>query len=449
MKFLPEKKMRNMIEYGNYIDNRGVLGIVRRACNYVDARLVDHGFRVACIVSRILARLGGYTEKEMRDICILALYHDIGAYKTEEISRMLEFETRNMQEHSIYGYLFIKYFTPLQEVAPGVLFHHTTWSRLQELPGVSPENKRLAQIMYIADRADVCLEEEGCSYQEFARRLLAGRGVRYSPEIADIVLAEDFLELSSEREAWEAELWEKIWKVPFTKEEIRKYLDMVIYTIDFRSRHTVTHTMTTTSISYELAKRMELKGRALSDIYFGSLLHDLGKIGIPVEILEFPGKLSPQAMRIMRAHVELTGLILGPDVEEKIRKIAMRHHEKLDGSGYPLGLTAMDLSLEERIVAVADIVSALAGTRSYKEAFSRERIVGIIGKMKEDGLIDGSIVDVMTDNFDDIMGKTGVRCQPIMDMYQDIQREYQELAGYMEGDWNGRHHKRATAANDA
>ena len=92
-----------MIEYGNYIDNRGVLGIVRRACNYVDARLVDHGFRVACIVSRILARLGGYTEKEMRDICILALYHDIGAYKTEEISRMLEFETRNMQEHSIYG----------------------------------------------------------------------------------------------------------------------------------------------------------------------------------------------------------------------------------------------------------------------------------------------------------------------------------------------------------
>ena len=150
--------------------------------------------------------------------------------------------------------------------------------------------------MYIADRADVCLEEEGCSYQEFARRLLAGRGVRYSPEIADIVLAEDFLELSSEREAWEAELWEKIWKVPFTKEEIRKYLDMVIYTIDFRSRHTVTHTMTTTSISYELAKRMGLKGRALSDIYFGSLLHDLRKIGIPVESLEFPGKLSPQAM---------------------------------------------------------------------------------------------------------------------------------------------------------
>lgn len=425
-----------MIEYGEYIDNKGVLGIVRRACNFVDARLVDHGFRVACVTARILDRLGGYSEKEMRDICILAIYHDIGAYKTEEISHMLEFETRNMQEHSIYGYLFIKYFTPLQELAPGILFHHTTWSRLQELSGVSPENKKLAQIIYIADRADVCLAEEGCSYQEFADRLLAGRGVSYCPEITDIVLAEDFLDLSSKREDWEAEFWDKIWKVPFTKEEIKKYLDMVIYTIDFRSRHTVTHTMTTTSISYELAKRMGLEGRALSDVYFGALLHDLGKIGVPVEILEFPGRLSPQAMRIMRTHVGLTGRILGPDVEEKIRKIAMRHHEKLDGSGYPLGLAAKDLSTEERIVAVADIVSALAGTRSYKEAYSKERIIGIIGKMKEDGLIDGDIVDIITDNFDDIMGKTRERCQPIMELYQRIQKEYLELENYLGKDFS-------------
>lgn len=241
----------------------------------------------------------------------------------------------------------------------------------------------------------------------------------------------------------------KIWKVPFTKEEIRKYLDMVIYTIDFRSRHTVTHTMTTTSISYELAKRMGLKGRALSDIYFGSLLHDLGKIGIPVEILEFPGKLSPQAMRIMRTHVELTGLILGPDVEEKIRKIAMRHHEKLDGLRLSPGPDGHG----------SQPGGKNCGCRRYRQCACRDKKLqgglfqgaycGNIGKMKEDGLIDGSIVDVMTDNFDDIMGKTGVRCQPIMDMYQDIQREYQELAGYMEGDWNGRHHNRATAANDA
>ena len=83
----------------------------------------------------------------------------------------------------------------------------------------------------------------------------------------------------------------------------------------------------------------------------------------------------------------------------------------------------MDLSLEERIVAVADIVSALAGTRSYKEAFSRERIVGIIGKMKEDGLIDGSIVDVMTDNFDDIMGKNR----------SALSADYGYVSGYPEG----------------
>ena len=208
-------------------------------------------------------------------------------------------------------------------------------------------------------------------------------------------------------------------------------MNMVIYTIDFRSRHTVTHTMTTTSISYELAKRMGVTGQDLSDIYFGALLHDLGKIGIPVEILEFPGKLSPQAMRIMRTHVELTGRILGQDVEEKIRKIALRHHEKLDGSGYPKGIPGAELTMGERIVAVADIVSALAGTRSYKEAFPKERILSIIETMKADGLIDRDAVDKIASDFDEIMEETAGRCQPILDMYHGIQAEYLQIEGYM------------------
>ena len=71
------------------------------------------------------------------------------------------------------------------------------------------------------------------------------------------------------------------------------------------------------------------------------MLHDLGKIGIPSEILEFPGKLSPQAMNVMRTHVDLTEIILGDSVTRKVKDIALRHHEKLDGSGYPRGLKGM------------------------------------------------------------------------------------------------------------
>ncbi len=75
----------------------------------------------------------------------------------------------------------------------------------------------------------------------------------------------------------------------------------------------------------------------------------------------------------MRSHVSITEDILGGTIAPDITKIAVRHHEKLDGSGYPRGLTEKELSMEEQVVAIADIVSALLGTRSYKEAYSKDK----------------------------------------------------------------------------
>ena len=78
-------------------------------------------------------------------------------------------------------------------------------------------------------------------------------------------------------------------------------------------------------------------------------------------------------MNIMRTHVDITERILGGSVDSDVTRIALRHHEKVDGSGYPKGITGKDMTLDEEIVAVSDIASALLGTRSYKEAFSKER----------------------------------------------------------------------------
>ena len=77
-------------------------------------------------------------------------------------------------------------------------------------------------------------------------------------------------------------------------------------------------------------------------------------------------------------------------------------------------MRAQQLSLEERIVALADIVSALAGTRSYKKAFGKERICAIITGMREDGLMDPALVGCMLAHYDEIMEKTRVRCQPVV-----------------------------------
>lgn len=421
-----------MLQYIEKIENKGILGIMRRACNYVDPRLMNHGFRTAYVVSKIVKRMGNYGEKQMRDICILTMMHDIGAYKTEEISRMLQFETENVWEHSNYGYLFIKYFTPLTHLAPAVLFHHMPYVQLKTMEEVSDEILVLSQILNIADRTDVYMEEEEHGWEDFAEELRKGKQTKFAPWLVELVL-KDPIQYPIEQTAMEDEEFKYLLSsLPFTQEEVKEYLKMVICTIDFRSRHTVTHTMTTTSISYEMALCMGMAEEEITNIVRGALLHDLGKIGIPVEILEYPGKLSPQAMNIMRNHVTITEVILGTDVDETTKRIALRHHEKLDGSGYPRKLTGKDLTKGERIVAVADIVSALIGTRSYKEAYPRERVVGIIRKMRDDGLVDRESVDCIEANYGKIIENTLIRCQPILDAYHNIQKEYLELAAFFQ-----------------
>lgn len=102
----------------------------------MDSRLIGHGERVSRIMYRLLKKDGTFSPLEIRNLLILAVLHDIGAYKMEEIDRMLEFETKHVWNHSIYGYLFFDYFTFLSEPAPIVLFHHSPWSVVGQMENI-------------------------------------------------------------------------------------------------------------------------------------------------------------------------------------------------------------------------------------------------------------------------------------------------------------------------
>lgn len=415
------------MQYISSIDTLGILEIIRRSCSYVDKRLINHGYRTAYIVSEMMRTDSVRKPEEIRDICFLALLHDIGAYKTDEISRLLQFDTENVLAHSVYSYLFVKYFSPLKRLADALLFHHSTWKVLSQSGTVSEDTKFLAQLIHVADRIDVSMNVQHKTWKETTELLKNGSGTKFAPEIVKLAASCDFtngISNDSDDQAFFCNLSQ----VPLTSEQITDYLKMLIFTIDFRSRHTVTHTITTTTISSELARRAGMSEDACSQVVCGSMLHDLGKIGIPVEILEYPGKLSPQAMNIMRTHVDITEKIFGDEIDETVKRLALRHHEKLNGSGYPHGLSAADLTLGERIVAIADIISALSGTRSYKAAFSKDKIISIITEMKENGLIDAGITSLMISDYDEIMKETASRCQPILDIYVRIQEDFDRLS---------------------
>lgn len=140
------------------------------------------------------------------------------------------------------------------------------------------------------------------------------------------------------------------------------------------------------------ASAIGIAGSDLQLLTVGGLLHDIGKSQVPLEILDKPGKLEPHEWDVMRKHPEYSREVLLREqgLDPNAIAMAVHHHEKLDGSGYPDGLSGAQISDHVRLMAVADVYSALIDKRSYKEAMSKEAAIDLMGKFK--GHLDMDIV---------------------------------------------------------
>jgi len=146
--------------------------------------------------------------------------------------------------------------------------------------------------------------------------------------------------------------------------------------IEYRDGDTGEHVSRVATISRLIAETMGLSGERCRTIYLASPLHDIGKIAIPDAILGKPGKLTPEELTEMRKHVSIGADILEDGSSDLIRVaqlIALGHHEKWDGTGYPQRLAGYDIPIEARIVAIADVFDALCSERSYKPAWPLDK----------------------------------------------------------------------------
>lgn len=400
-----------------------IIDIVTRSMNYIDSRLVDHGKRVALIMAEML---WDQPAAMVSRLCAAALIHDMGAYRTEELNRIVRFETEEVWEHSVYGYLFMREFTPFRDLAKVVLYHHAERSRLER------EDKQIrfyAQVMCVADRADCFFTFENKADEILMQRLDCPE--KFDPAVvARLKKANERCRLREYTRNVSVDAM--IRRIRMTEEEAVDYLKMAVFTIDFRSRFTVNHTIAVAGIARRLAELKGLDADGAEEVYLGALLHDLGKISTPLEILESSGRLNNAEMRIMREHVVVSEKILDGCVSERIKRIAVRHHERLNGKGYPRGLTAEELTIQERIVAVADVVSALYGARSYKAAFSKEKILKIIGGMH--GELDSELLQIVTDKIEELMSLGDKESEPVLQAYENSSKEYRKLMAMMRGE---------------
>ncbi len=143
--------------------------------------------------------------------------------------------------------------------------------------------------------------------------------------------------------------------------------------IEYRDGGTGDHISRVATVSRLIAQGLGCDPIFVRTVYLAAPLHDVGKVGVPDAILSKPGKLTEEEMTAMREHVAIGARILDDGTSELIRtaaRIAATHHEKWDGSGYPNGLKGLQIPIEGRITAVADVFDALCACRPYKPAWS-------------------------------------------------------------------------------
>lgn len=206
-----------------------------------------------------------------------------------------------------------------------------------------------------------------------------------------------------------AELWEAIARLEKAEQNLRQSREETVQRLsiaaEFRDDETAQHIQRMSRYCALLARKAGEDSETSELIRVASLMHDVGKIGIPDQILLKPAPLTPEERRIMEQHSEIGYRILAGSQSELLRRaaeIAWTHHERVDGSGYPLGIKGDEIPLQGRIAAIADVFDALTSDRVYKKAFPLGRAIEIMreGRGKH---FDAKLLDLFLDSMDEAL----------------------------------------------
>ena len=196
----------------------------------------------------------------------------------------------------------------------------------------------------------------------------------YTPEVRalviemgdDITFALDTMEMHRQRLAAEAGLASEQAKL---RRSLEATVEAIAATLETRDPYTAGHQRRVAELATAIAREMGLDASRVEGIHFGALIHDLGKIQVPAEILAKPTRLSKVEFELIKTHPQAGyEIVKGIDFPWPVADMVHQHHERLDGSGYPQGLKGDAIVLEARILAVADVVEAMASHRPYRPA---------------------------------------------------------------------------------
>lgn len=381
------------------------------ALDFVGIDEVHHGKRVALMAHGIAGELG-WDGAACREILYAGMLHDCGVSRNREHRQLTEtLEWDGAEEHCLRGEAFLRACPPLSRFATLVRWHHERWETLQHQP-LAADTRLQANLLFLADRADVLLAPYVCGpslkneilweYPAISRRLGELSGTLFAPELVQAFCR------AAERETF----WLRMDPCYIAdeiedccQEETPVELDIAdalavaglfARTVDAKSIYTLEHSTGVARIARYLAELGGIRGEHLDKIEIAALLHDIGKLRVPEEIIDKPGTISVEERAFVRRHSYDTGRILKKVFPgQPIAEWASMHHENLTGTGYPEHLFAARIPMEARLISVADIFHAFSQDRPYRDRLNAEEVMARLDEFAKFGRIDSEMIELV------------------------------------------------------
>ncbi|SMO51408.1 HD-GYP domain, c-di-GMP phosphodiesterase class II (or its inactivated variant) [Balnearium lithotrophicum] len=404
-----------------FLDISKLLLKISDLSGFLDHSLKGHNLRVAAI-SSILAQDISYSKEFLKKVLIASIFHDIGILfqKKVEQKELLFREssegTKAIHLHAFLGYELFKRYPKFKEVALAIRDHHRNYSEFLKNPG---KYSYTGQIIHLADRIDIFVMNRIKLGWDFPKilfylkeKLSVSKGRIFDPVLVEILINRYFdkeafwFYLYTDREEYVEELILSLISnldLSYKIKEVLQVVDIFGFIIDFKSPFTATHSSGVAQTAAHLSSILGFSPEEVRKMKIAGFLHDIGKIYIPLEILEKPGRLTESEFFIMKSHVFHTYMILKESIGDiDIVKWASYHHEKLNGEGYPFKLKAEELPIGSRIMAVADAFTALTEDRPYKKGIPPEKTVQILEELAQKNALDKRVVYVLKKNLSSI-----------------------------------------------
>ena len=378
----------------------------------------EHGKRVAWL-SMKMAEGMGLSDEQLVDFVGCAILHDnaVAEYVQEEKSRQLMsdgpcegdgFDPSYLAGHAIIGErnaALLPFRTGVKNV---ILWHHENADGSGALGLRQDQTDFRSEIIHLADVADILYDlknAEPAKFEEIRKFVSGEAGHLFSDRAAaqfQKISFKDILDLQAQGpEALLKEQLPAIWH-DYSDEEVKAIAEFFAKIVDYKSPFTTAHSLGVAGKAKTMAEYYGWDADKVIRYYTAGAMHDIGKVVIGNAILEKPGKLDQREYSVMKDHARASLQILSDiDGFEDITEWAANHHEKLDGSGYPRGLKASQLSFEERLMGCIDIYQALTEDRPYKAGMSHAKTIAIMKSMVEEGKIDETI----TGDIDKVFGR--------------------------------------------